>query len=285
MKKILSHPALLYADHIKAICEPLNKLNINYFSHANIDKNGEFSGIANNPAFQKHYLEQSYQRADIHLSQVGSNSKYIIWDALECDGVSQRMDVDAEAFGIYHTFTIIDKNAFGDNFYHFSTSMKERSFNQVYLSNLDLLFMFIKHFNTCISQSKDLNKSYDIKFSIDSNEASYSIGQLNSIDTMRSNFMREISTKSLDENRRIFKNSTFIIHKDTHRAVSLSKQQTRCLLLLMEGYTATETANKMNLSHRTINHYLENLRDKLGCRNGKELIAAYYSQLIKPNLY
>lgn len=287
MKKIQAHPSVLNADCLRAICKPLNKLNISYFSHVNIDKEGQFSALTNNPEFHTHYLENSYYHADIHLSELGQSSKLIIWDALGFDGISQKMDDDAEAFNIRHTFTIVEKNSFGDNYYHFSTHIRDGSFNQIYLSNLDLLNMFIKHFNSTIGQSKELSKAYDIKFTIDQNEAAYSIGEFQHLEIIRSDFMREISLNSAVEmeTRRIFKNSTFLIHKDTHRAVSLSKQQTRCLLLLMQGFTATETANQMNLSHRTINHYLENLRDKLGCRNGKELIAAYYSQLMQPNLF
>ena len=55
----------------------------------------------------------------------------------------------------------------------------------------------------------------------------------------------------------------------------LSPQQTKCLSLLIKGMTSREIAAEMQLSHRTIEHYILAMRVKLKCKNIKELIARY----------
>ncbi len=70
-----------------------------------------------------------------------------------------------------------------------------------------------------------------------------------------------------------------IIHKDINKPIYLSKQQNKCFLLLFEGLTAKEIAHKMNLSFRTVQHYLERIRELLGCKDNKELIIKYYKQI------
>jgi len=70
-----------------------------------------------------------------------------------------------------------------------------------------------------------------------------------------------------------------IVHKQFNIPVYLSSQQTKCLLLLTQGKSAKEISIEMQLSSRTVEHYLENVRKQLGCRSNKELIAKYAEQL------
>jgi DNA-binding CsgD family transcriptional regulator len=285
MNKINRHPVLLHASDIRDICEPLRNLNISYFAHVNIDRDGQFSAISNNPGFHKHYLEKEYYHADIHLSSLSAPSRFVLWSGLECGGSSAQMQRDANEFNLYHTFTIINQDVTGKNFYHFSTHIKDLSFNQTYLSNLDLLQMFIQHFCNNIRESQHLSASYKIKFMIVDNQAEYTVNSSGSLYEQRLAFLNEMSEKELITgttiNCRPKKSRIILIHNESKRPVPIPKQQMKCLDLLMEGYTGKEVARKLGLSLRTVNHYLEALRDKLGCKTSKELIALYYGQVIQ----
>lgn len=88
-------------------------------------------------------------------------------------------------------------------------------------------------------------------------------------------FLNELSQQGMRQSRNI------LIHCESKKPVPISIQQMRCLDLLMKGYSGKEIANKLGLSLRTVNHYLEALRDKLSCKTSKELIALYYRQVIQ----
>lgn len=53
----------------------------------------------------------------------------------------------------------------------------------------------------------------------------------------------------------------------------LSKKECDCLQLLIQGKTAKDTANLWSISPRTVEYYFENIKDKLGCINKRELYA------------
>lgn len=54
--------------------------------------------------------------------------------------------------------------------------------------------------------------------------------------------------------------------------VYLSKQQLICAKFLLNGMTAKEIANKINLSSRTVESYIDIIKTKLKCYNKTELI-------------
>lgn len=52
---------------------------------------------------------------------------------------------------------------------------------------------------------------------------------------------------------------------------SLSTRERECLKQLLHGKTAKETASEFLLSFRTVEYYFENIKNKLGCSNKREL--------------
>ena len=63
-------------------------------------------------------------------------------------------------------------------------------------------------------------------------------------------------------------------HKDNIR---FSKREIDCLNLLVEGNTAKAIGKKLKLSHRTVEHYLENCMNKMRVATRYELITKFLS--------
>ena len=55
----------------------------------------------------------------------------------------------------------------------------------------------------------------------------------------------------------------------------LSPQQLKCFQLLTKGFLLKQIAHEMNLTYKTIEHYMSHIRKKLNCKNTRELIANY----------
>lgn len=55
--------------------------------------------------------------------------------------------------------------------------------------------------------------------------------------------------------------------------VKLTNKQINCLIGHISGKTAKEIAKELHVSHRTIEHYLENTKDKIRCRTKSDIRA------------
>jgi DNA-binding NarL/FixJ family response regulator len=55
----------------------------------------------------------------------------------------------------------------------------------------------------------------------------------------------------------------------------LSPQKLKCFQLLIKGFSLKQIAFKMNLTYKTIEHYVADIRKKLNCKNTRELIVRY----------
>lgn len=267
MKNFSQHPALIHAKDILDICSSLSKLNITYFGHACIDKDKRFSALCNHPYFFSHYLENQYYNADIHMVEEDVFGSYILWDALELTGKSEKMDQESMAFGIRHTFTLIDKNETGSHYYHFASDVNSNAINQTYLANIELLKLFIKYFNEQIQQSRVLKKAYQFKYGLTTQEKGFEIASDEEI-LIKESIGRDDFIKLLKAKDSLPKSS--IMH--------FTAREKECIQLLMKGYSAKETAKLLKTSPRTVEFHLVNIKSKLNCRKKSQIFSEIYKQ-------
>lgn len=64
---------------------------------------------------------------------------------------------------------------------------------------------------------------------------------------------------------------TFII-KTNHQNIPITKRETETLLYLICGYSANDAANKMEISARTVESHIVNIKNKTGCNRLAELV-------------
>ncbi len=63
---------------------------------------------------------------------------------------------------------------------------------------------------------------------------------------------------------------TFEIRENYH-GINLSRRECECLFYLLRGFSATDISNTLNLSKRTIESYIENIKSKLKCDSKKQI--------------
>lgn len=57
--------------------------------------------------------------------------------------------------------------------------------------------------------------------------------------------------------------------------ILLSPRQYDCASLLAQGLTSKEIARSLNLSHRTVEHYIEDIKEKFNVKNRAQLMSAF----------
>jgi len=65
------------------------------------------------------------------------------------------------------------------------------------------------------------------------------------------------------------------VHQFEKDLLKLSEREMQCLHLSSNGNTAKETAIELGLTHRTVEHYLNNCKVKLNCDFKRELVMKY----------
>lgn len=257
---IKQHPSLAHAEEMLQICKPLQKLGISYFAHVRIERNGFFSGNGTRPDFLTHYLEQGYQNFDLHLGLDDPEQRYILWDALKLHGKTKQL-YEAEAeFGFNHTITLVDHKPGTMELYHFSTKLGHYFMNAYYLQHLDLLEKFIAYFHGQLLLNDTLNEAYKMGFKV-SNQGGGFQNKQNLIltqDTEIADFLEEIG-------------DTKVPIMDPKMQTKVSRRERQCAFYLLEGYTSKEIAEKLYLSPRTVEVYLERLRTRFGSKNKIQL--------------
>lgn len=68
----------------------------------------------------------------------------------------------------------------------------------------------------------------------------------------------------------------FHIHENFIQSY-LTAREAECIYFLMQGNTMKQVARVLNLSHRTVEFYLNNVKDKMGMRKKTEVLAAIAS--------
>lgn len=63
-----------------------------------------------------------------------------------------------------------------------------------------------------------------------------------------------------------------------------TKREAECMVLLLRGKTINSVATKLNLSPRTVEYYVKNMKIKVGCRTKFELIDLIYASEFMKNI-
>lgn len=172
---------------------------------------------------------------------------------VERRGQSAQLHQEAGGFGVQHTFTIRENGLDGDNYYHFATHLPDQSINQVYISNIDLLKLFIMNFKEKINQSKQLKSAYDVRYSLDENAHGYLIspkGINMNQSVLRQSFMQEIE---LNQKIKI------------SNGKSLSLREIEILTWLHDGKTVHDIAKIIGVAEITVSKHIAKIKEKVQC--------------------
>lgn len=165
-----------------------------------------------------------------------------------------------DAFSFKRIMYICQKEEGCQHLFTFNFDLSEAHFLHQCINNLTYLKKFIdlytKHFSLLIEETKKRKNRFLLPDSPDQEYINLP--------------PQEISLTEFCEN-----NAVKLYSADSKNIITLTKQQSGCFRLLAEGKRIKEISKELNLSPRTVENYLRNVRQLTGYKNTTRLIAAY----------
>lgn len=236
-------PFLNNVYEINQIIEPLsNHFGLDWFTYHKTFADGGQIRLCNNPKWYKHYLSNRlYLESIFELSADKYQSSYFLWSTIASH---ERIIQEASKFGIYQGVTIVNKIGDDCEFYFLGMSSSNQLLYRNLVLNINQLLKFIPYFNT---KAENIIRAVSISKTI-SNDM-----RLNS-----TNFGSVSSFNKID----------YII--DLYD-INITNREKDISLQLINNKTSKQIALSLGLSYRTVEQYIDNLKNKFGVFSKQDL--------------
>ncbi|PJD94806.1 MAG: hypothetical protein CK425_10470 [Parachlamydia sp.] len=235
------------AHTIKQICAPLEDLNISYLGYAIIKPDGSFCNINSFPTFIEHYYAEGMYQAQPYFCHPDLfQSGYALTQATVNPFFQKTCE---DRYDINYLLCRLQKHPNYMELFFFHPPINNSKNCLRYLNNIGLLDKFATYFRqeakaiitSAMREGYNISKAKGHAFY----ETSPKLNLLsNNLKTQQ--FLKKISP--------------------------LTAREHQCLDLFKQGRSAQATAAILNLSQRTVEHYFENIKTKLGCQSKMELL-------------
>ena len=256
MKLSNDHLLLKLSTDLGDLCDPLLMFDIHHFSYMKQYADGRRYNLSNKPQWIDDYYNLGLYKSSLFEDlPLYAESKFDIWVG--------DYDIDVCRHGkLYyntlHTITIAEANPTCRETFLFSTSPDNP--NAIYrLSNhIDVLYHFIAYLKD--RGAKLFSRADTINLRLNDNKPVLPLPHCSdNVDNLIKQFYQKT---------RVYK---YYLEQSNSLSVKLTDREIDCLFHLQNNRNANETAKIMNLSRRTVESYLDNIRLKLNCTNKSEL--------------
>lgn len=258
------HPLLSLSTEFAELCKPLELFRIHHFTYQKYFDNGERISLSNKPQWIADYYNlKLYQSSLFEKKPSEYDAGFNVWIG------DYDLDVyrhGRQYYNTMHCITITEPCHDGCEHYLFSTSPDHESAIQFLANNMDILYHFILYLKdrgaTLFAKAK--------KNSILVQEAFTGSNQnLNHLDNQTLHQQLQAAKKLFFQRTPLHR---VTLESNTYNQVKLTQRELSCVAYLLQNRTAAETAQLMNLSKRTVESYLDNIKNKLGCNTKLELV-------------
>ncbi len=259
----------LTQNQVSKICHPLfKKTPISHFSYAKMYDNGKMM-----------YFD-TYPDLAVKLYKLGTYSSFEELNLFKSFGLKttllstnmplplgsevsgekyEKMILLAAELSLHYGFFIVDRGLDCFRICYFGTHISKYSIINFYLNAVPLLERFINYFEY---QARDLIEGYhqDDLISLVNYHQKLNLEHINSelsFEIPRLDF--SMMQGQYSHNNKIF-----------------TDREYECLSLIAQGYTMKTTARKLQISHRTVEQHLRNLKDKLGVNTKNQLVEVWH---------
>ena len=258
LHQIICQPTAKNDKKLKKICEPLSlAFGLDTFWYYTLSDKGELCYISNNPRVAEffyannlykghpYFKDPKLLKSGFFFAEKTTAADYVqtqgkMRDLVTMDQIFMVMNIDggkAEGYGFAATQPVPDMtNAIINNLYAFKR--------------------FINYFHYEAEGALKQMKENSVDIATECGESFYMPSQY--FDEFTFGKDQEAFLKRIDPIQ-------FEMLK------SLSRREKECIKWLLKGLSAVQIGKKIHLSSRTVEFYIENVKNKLGCRTKQEL--------------
>ncbi len=260
------HFSLTSSSDVATICQPLSNLGVTYFNYIKIyNEDGSRELLTNNASWIEHFYRNSL------YSSVGAidveyllPKGYFLWSELDSDDPVYSQG--RESFNIDNGVSFVVRREDITYLYIFASTRSNNKINNFYTRNIDLFKRFMLFFN---EQASGLMKAASENRIYLPDKQVASSQKLNQIDISVQS-REEFYEKTLMERFYLFTES-----EDFY----LTRKQAECAAYLVAGATAKQCGKKLGISHRTVQGYIDDIKNKIyylsGGRPTKEELISF----------
>lgn len=262
---IFNKSALLYSlsstDRVNDICKPLqNYLGIKCFGYLRLYNDCSFLTLING---HKEYITKHHETIktqDLHFTDTMKATSegrphFLLWpkNHKKLPPILSLLN----DHNIWHGLSIYYRHKEYIECFSFAFDKNDACKSQFYLRHFQLLAKFCDYFKI---QAKDLIDCSD-KNKLAKYQNKFDISYLVELEENRKKFLAEISDKQY-----------YKLVSQSGKLVNLTKRESDCIKIFMQNRTAKEIAATLNISPRTVEHYIESVKQKLEINYKSQLV-------------
>lgn len=233
--------ALISSDNVKQLLSPLSSFNISYFAYTKAYIDGSRARLTSNAEHLKAWFED-----ELYL-QGNANAKIDLYEsqAALTSTLPNQYPVkwSEDYFNIAHGIHLIRKHDDYCEFFMFASTPKHPEVVNLYLNHLDILQNFCDYFKL---------KAADLLIKAE---------QQKIVTPFHNNGIKASHPNNLEQ-----------INQELKNQFKFTKRQQQCITLLLKGSSTKSISSQLELSTRTVEHYIDSIKAKLLVRNKAELI-------------
>jgi hypothetical protein len=246
--ELKNHFSLTSANDVNEICMPLRDIGITYFNYLKIYKDGSRELLTNNaPWIDRFYQNALYLTAGVvdieHLLPRG----YFLWSELDLNDPAYSQG--QESFNIDNGISFVIRRNDITYLYIFASIKDNFHMNNFYIRNIDLFQRFIQYFQ---DSGADLIKQAEANKIFLPERQIVNPSRLKNIEVspdVRASFYKKTE---------IDKFYLLDISDDLY----LTSKQAEIAAYLVAGATAKQSAHQLGISYRTVETYIEEIKQK-----------------------
>lgn len=251
-QEIVEEYIIKHSNRIQKVTKPLRELfGVTYCTYHRIDRDGKYTVLLDRPDWAEHYVSKKFYLTDPFLRNPDVYQSGACF--IESFGTPEYKESVLKSgktfFKADTAILLIDKQEDGVSFFGVTGDNSSCDLRKLSLNHLPILQAFHAHF------ASELDTILQ-----EMQQGAAPLSNLKGKDYFCKTPIRP--TIAPEAHRQLLKSLGLADYYE--KAHLLTKRERDCLKLLLDGKSIKETASLLSLSYRTVEHYYENIKAKIG---------------------